>query len=172
VTPAFAERIQAKRAFEQLYRRHVADVYRYALVLVGDETRAEDVTRATFLNAFHALEQGQATGSQHAWLIRIAHMLCRPDGVRQMQAAGVEAHPSERPAPSRLRELACDEAERAISLRLDRKLPRREGVRLEEHLRGCAACVAFARRQRLKRLQLRGVAVVPLPETLSSLQGV
>jgi hypothetical protein len=172
VTPPFAERIRAERAFERLYRRHVADVYRYALVLVGDEKRAEDVTRATFLNAFHALEHGQEPGSQHAWLIRIAHMLCRPDGARQMQAAGSGAYPSQRPAPSRLRDLACEEAERAISLRLDGKLARGEGVRLEEHLSGCSDCTAFARRQRLKRIQLRGVAVVPLPETLSSISGV
>jgi len=167
VTPAFAERIRTERAFEQLYRRHAADVYRYALVLVGDEGRAEDVTRATFLNAFHALEHGQEPGSTHAWLIRIAHMLCRPDGARQMRAAGDEAHPSQRPSPRRLRDLACDEAERAISRRLDRRLPRAEADRLHAHLRTCSDCTAFARRQRLKRLQLRGVGVVPLPETLA-----
>jgi DNA-directed RNA polymerase specialized sigma24 family protein len=172
VTPAFAERIRAERAYEELYRRHAADVYRYALVLVGDESRAENVTRATFLNAFHALERGQQPASEHAWLIRIAHMLCRPDGARQMQAAGSEAYPSQRLAPSRLRDLACDEAERAVSRRLDRKLSRSEGLHLDAHLRACADCSAFARRQRLKRIQLRGVAVVPLPETLPPVQRV
>jgi DNA-directed RNA polymerase specialized sigma24 family protein len=173
VTPPFAERIRTERAFGQLYRRHVADVYRYALVLVGEEERAENITRATFLNAFHALEHGEEPDSTtHAWLIRIAHMLCRPDGARQMRAAGREAYPSPRPAPRRLRDLACDGAERAISRRLDRKLPRAEALRLDAHLQRCSDCAAFEHRQRLKHLELRGVAVVPLPETLQSIQRV
>ena len=74
--------------------------------------------------------------------------------------------------PRRLRDLACDDAERAISRRLDRKLPRAEALRLDAHLRGCSDCAAFEHRQRLKRLELRGVAVVPLPETLQSIQRV
>jgi RNA polymerase sigma factor (sigma-70 family) len=77
VTPAFAQRVHAERAFEKLYQRHVADVYRYALVVLRNEADAEDVTQTTFLNAFRALERGEHPRSPHNWLIRIAHNVCR-----------------------------------------------------------------------------------------------
>jgi predicted anti-sigma-YlaC factor YlaD len=64
------------------------------------------------------------------------------------------------PRPPRQRWLvACDEAERAISLQLDRELPRHEAERLLVHLRGCPACAALARRQQLQREALRRLAV-------------
>jgi DNA-directed RNA polymerase specialized sigma24 family protein len=169
MTPAFATRVRAERAFEQLYRRHVGDVYRYAFALLQDEERAEDITRTVFLNAFNALELGERPDSPHSWLIGIAHGLCRPDGVRRMRAAGAELlDPSQPPQPGRLRDLACDEAERSVSLQLDHELPRRDLMRLLAHLRRCPDCAAFARRQRLQRTALRGLAVVPLPRTLEA----
>ena len=45
-------RPQTDRAFERLYRRHVHDVYRYVLAVLRNPADAEDVTQATFLNAF------------------------------------------------------------------------------------------------------------------------
>jgi DNA-directed RNA polymerase specialized sigma24 family protein len=147
--------------FDELYRRHVADVYRYCFVLLQDAERAEVTTRAVFLDAFDALERGAAPGSPHAWLIRAAHALCRPDG---------EPVPDVEPVPPFVRrparELGCDEAARAISLQLDGELPRREAVTLLAHVRSCADCAALARRQRLQRSALRGVAGLPLPPSL------
>ena len=77
MTPAFAQRVHAERAFEKLYQRHVADVYRYALAVLRNEADAEDVTQTTFLNAFRALERGEHPRSPHNWLIRITHNVCR-----------------------------------------------------------------------------------------------
>jgi len=65
------------RAFERLYRRHAADVYRYALGVLRNQADAEDVTQTTFLNAFRALERGEQPLAPHNWLIAIAHNVCR-----------------------------------------------------------------------------------------------
>ncbi len=67
--------------------------------------------------------------------------------------------------------LTCSEAERSISKQLDGRLDRTEKSSLRAHLRECADCAALARRQRAQRSALRGVGLVPLPASLSSLLG-
>src|SRR5205809_6417803 len=47
--------------------------------------------------------------------------------------------------------LTCGEAEFAISRQLDGRLPRQERAQLRAHLRECAECGTFARRQRAQR---------------------
>jgi RNA polymerase sigma-70 factor (ECF subfamily) len=64
-------------AFERLYRRHVQDVYRYSLAVLGERADAEDVTQATFLNAYRAFQTGQRPSKPENWLIAIAHNVCR-----------------------------------------------------------------------------------------------
>jgi RNA polymerase sigma-70 factor (ECF subfamily) len=66
-----------ERAFERLYKRHVADVYRYALAVLGEPADAEDVTQTTFLNAYRAYQGGQRPHKPQNWLIAIAHNVCR-----------------------------------------------------------------------------------------------
>jgi RNA polymerase sigma factor (sigma-70 family) len=65
------------QAFETLYRRYVADVYHYALALLGNPTDAEDVTQTTFLNAFRAYQRGIEIEKPQNWLIKIAHNAAR-----------------------------------------------------------------------------------------------
>jgi RNA polymerase sigma factor (sigma-70 family) len=77
MTPVPAQRPRAERAFERLYSRHVADVYRYSLALLRNPTDAEDVTQTTFLNAYRAYRNGDRPDSPRAWLIAIAHNVCR-----------------------------------------------------------------------------------------------
>jgi RNA polymerase sigma-70 factor (ECF subfamily) len=67
--------LRPERAFERIYRRHVADVYRYALAVLRDPEDAEQVTRTTFSNAFVG-RQGTQTGHLN-WLLSIAHDVCR-----------------------------------------------------------------------------------------------
>src|SRR5919206_615191 len=63
--------------FERFYRKHVADVYQYALALLGNPADAEDVTQQTFLNAYRAFQRGGQPTKPHNWLIKIAHNVCR-----------------------------------------------------------------------------------------------
>lgn len=65
-----------ERAFERLYRRHVADVYRYALVVLGDPDHAESVTQTTFVRAYRAHMEGESPKNTFNWLLGIAHRVC------------------------------------------------------------------------------------------------
>jgi RNA polymerase sigma-70 factor (ECF subfamily) len=78
MTPLLAQRPRSDRAFERIYKRHVGDVYRYALAVMRNQADAEDVTQTTFLNAYRALvEKGDRPEKPQNWLIAIAHNVCR-----------------------------------------------------------------------------------------------
>ena len=78
--PAVGARSRKKSfdaAFESFYREHVAEVYQYALAVLGNSADAEDVTQQTFLNAYRAFQRGERPRKPHNWLIKIAHNVCR-----------------------------------------------------------------------------------------------
>jgi RNA polymerase sigma factor (sigma-70 family) len=78
MTPLLAQRPRSDRAFERMYKRHVGDVYRYALAVMRNPADAEDVTQTTFLNAYRAfVEKGDRPEKPQNWLIAIAHNVCR-----------------------------------------------------------------------------------------------
>src|ERR687891_70318 len=77
MTPLLAQRPRSDRAFERMYRRHVGDVYRYALAVMRNQADAEDVTQTTFLNAYRAFQRGERPEKPQNWLIAIAHNVCR-----------------------------------------------------------------------------------------------
>ena len=62
----------AAREVDDLYRRHGAEVYRYAYAVLGNHADAEDVTQTTFLNAYRSLEQGVRPRKPANWLLTIA----------------------------------------------------------------------------------------------------
>ena len=80
---------RANAALDDLYRRHVGDVYRYTYAVLGNHADAEDVTQTTFVNALRALERGEHPRNPSSWLLAIAHNLVRQ---RWRQAA---ARPTE-----------------------------------------------------------------------------
>src|SRR5947208_7874285 len=77
MTPILAQRPRADRAFERMYRRHLGDVYRYALAVMRNQPDAEDVTQTTFMNAYRAFQRGERPEKPRNWLIAIAHNVCR-----------------------------------------------------------------------------------------------
>jgi RNA polymerase sigma factor (sigma-70 family) len=78
MTPLLAHRSRSDRGFERMYRRHVGDVYRYALAVMRNPIDAEDVTQTTFLNAYRAyVEKSNGPEKPQNWLIAIAHNVCR-----------------------------------------------------------------------------------------------
>lgn len=78
MTPLRGQRARTDRGFERMYRRHVGDVYRYALAVMRNPADAEDVTQTTFLNAYRAyVEKGNRPDKPQNWLISIAHNVCR-----------------------------------------------------------------------------------------------
>jgi DNA-directed RNA polymerase specialized sigma24 family protein len=80
VIPLLARR--EERAFERLYRKHVGDVYRYALVVLRDHLDAEEVTQTTFLNAYRGFRQGDRALLRLNSLLAIVHDICRRRGGR------------------------------------------------------------------------------------------
>src|SRR6059058_2577237 len=236
MTPLLAQRPRPDRGFERLYRRHVGDVYRYALAVMRNAPDAEDVTQTTFVNALRAFQRGERPEKPQNWLIAIAHNVCRQrfrqaarrptevawdediadrfveenapvsgEDVRRalghlafnQRAALVMRELEGRSyaeiaevlglsvsavetlifrARRALREqlegtLSCGEAELAISKQLDGRLSRAEKAQLRAHLRECAECATFARRQRAARTALKSLGAVPLPASLASVFG-
>jgi RNA polymerase sigma-70 factor (ECF subfamily) len=66
------------KAFEELYRAHLRDVYSYAYYRVGNHHDAEDLTEQAFLQAYKHFERARRESNGRPlrpWLIRIAHNL-------------------------------------------------------------------------------------------------
>jgi DNA-directed RNA polymerase specialized sigma24 family protein len=155
MSPVLARR--RERAFERLYRKHVGDVYRYALAVLRNPLDAEEVTQTTFLNAYRGFRQGDRGLLRLNSLLAIAHDICRlRGGCPRLDDTD----------PEEGRDTACHEAERAISRALDDRLSRREKRHLRGHLRSCEQCDEVARRQRAQQAALRALATIPVPETL------
>lgn len=237
MTPLFAHRQTGDRAFERLYRTHVQDVYRYALMVLRNRADAEDVAQTTFLKAYRAIEKGDRPRHPRKWLITIAHNTCRTrmrDAKRRPQEVSFETQIADTAAIQThedvdvgelvhalgslsfnqrsalvMRELegrsyaeiaevldlsssavetllfrarraireqlegplTCGEAEHALSLQLDGRLPADERGRLRAHLRECGECATLARRQRARRAALRSLGPLPLPASLTSWGG-
>src|SRR5262249_61537033 len=96
------------RAFEQLYRDHLRDVYSYSYYRVGNHHNAEDVTEQAFLQAYRHFERARRESNGRPlrpWLIRIAHNLAsnyhryrarRPQRVLEEAEPIAAAHGTER----------------------------------------------------------------------------
>jgi RNA polymerase sigma-70 factor (ECF subfamily) len=59
-------------AFAELYRRHLARVYRYHAAHVGNASDAEDLTSQTFMAALEGIHSFRGTGPFAAWILGIA----------------------------------------------------------------------------------------------------
>jgi RNA polymerase sigma-70 factor (ECF subfamily) len=73
-----AAKAELDRAFEDLYRAHLRDVYSYAYYRVGNHHDAEDLTEQAFLQAYRHFERARRESDGRPlrpWLIRIAHNL-------------------------------------------------------------------------------------------------
>lgn len=69
-------------------------------------------------------------------------------------------------------QLTCTEAQLAVSRSVDGRLGRKERRRLRDHLTECPDCAGFARLQQRHRSALRGLALVPIPLSLSLFKGL
>jgi RNA polymerase sigma-70 factor (ECF subfamily) len=76
--PTGAAKAKLDRAFEDLYREHLRDVYSYCYYRIGNHHDAEDLTEQTFLQAYRHFDRAQRESEGRPlrpWLIRIAHNL-------------------------------------------------------------------------------------------------
>jgi RNA polymerase sigma-70 factor (ECF subfamily) len=147
MTPLLAQRPRPDRGFERIYKRHVADVYRYALAVMRNQADAEDVTQTTFLNAYRAFMRGERPAKPHNWLIAIAHNVCRQ---RFRQSA------------RRPNEVAFDEdiGDRYIGVEEEDAAPRAEDIRR------ALGHLAFNQRAALVMRELEGRSYGEIAEIL------
>jgi RNA polymerase sigma-70 factor (ECF subfamily) len=88
-----ADKAEHDRAFSDLYRDHLRDVYSYAYYRVSNHHDAEDLTEQAFLQAYRHFERARRESNGRPlrpWLIRIAHNLAsnyHRDRARKPQAA-------------------------------------------------------------------------------------
>ena len=165
-------RRQHERAFERSYRRHVGDVYHYALGVLGDPDAAEQVAQTTFLNAHREFCRTRGGAPGLNVLLTLAHDVCRMrGGFPGLRDVDFSSREEDTWRAERWRLRSCDEAEFAVSRELDDRLSRREKRPLRAHLRVCGECRAFARGQQEQREAIRALAAVPLPATLQSFFG-
>ena len=68
-------------------------------------------------------------------------------------------------------QLTCTDAQLAVSRSVDGRLGRKEKRRLRDHLAECPDCASFARMQQRHRSALRGLALVPIPVSLTLFKG-
>lgn len=61
-----------RRAFERLYRTHVDRIYSLCVRMVGDRSRAEELTQDIFVRAWQKLESFRAESLFSTWLHRLA----------------------------------------------------------------------------------------------------
>jgi DNA-directed RNA polymerase specialized sigma24 family protein len=155
MTPLLAQIRRGERACERLYRRHARAVHRYALVLLRNPEEAERVTRTTFEQACRELDRGGPPRNTRAWLLGLAHAACR----QRAPAREADLDADLRGADD------CHPAQRAISLRVDGRLPRSERRALRSHLQECPECEGFAYSQRAQRSAWNALRVSPGPRT-------
>ena len=58
--------------FEEIYKKHFSDVYRYILKLSGDQYIAEEITSETFLKAIKSIDSFRGECEIRVWLCQIA----------------------------------------------------------------------------------------------------
>lgn len=77
--------------FEELYRQHFGDVYRYILALCRDPATAEEITQQTFFKALTAIDSFRGDCQLRVWLCQIARNQYRT--YCRSQAQRSETHP-------------------------------------------------------------------------------
>jgi len=68
-----------KAAFSHMVRTHMTDICRFAYSILGDATRAEDITQEACLKLWTRAGQWTPSGKVRSWLFRITHNLCMDD---------------------------------------------------------------------------------------------
>jgi RNA polymerase sigma-70 factor (ECF subfamily) len=61
-----------RQAFERLYREHVNRIFSLCARMVGDRTRAEELTQDAFVRAWEKLDQFRGDSAFGTWLHRLA----------------------------------------------------------------------------------------------------
>ncbi len=97
--------------FEGVVNAHWADVFRLAILMLSDETEAEEVAQQTFFNAYTAWDSFEGRSSVRTWLFRIAINVCRRNLTTRKRFQGKQldhhieiAHPETDPREQQMKD--------------------------------------------------------------------
>ncbi len=74
-----------REAFSEVVQLYMLDLYRFACSILGDKSRAEDITQETCMRLWTRAAQWSPEGRIKNWLFRITHNLCI-DEIRSRRA--------------------------------------------------------------------------------------
>ena len=122
-----------REAQDALVRRYLADVYRVALRLLGDEDLAQDAAQDALVNAIRALGRFRGDASFRTWVLRIAANAAKSQArrrwrKREVTLAAVEGVAIEGEDPEQSA-VVRDEAARVRALM--ERLPRKQRLAVE-----------------------------------------
>ena len=126
--------------FDEVYRRHAADVYRFCVSQLGDPAAAEDLAADVFAAAFAAYRSTRpAPDELRPWLFRIARNGAIDRFRRARTQRGLLGRLGQRPAEDEVEHLAEVRAELRAALDAIGRLGRRDrllvGLRVGAGLR-------------------------------------
>ena len=77
-----------RQAFERLYRQHVNRIFSLCTRMVGDRTRAEELTQDAFVRAWEKLDQFRGDSAFGTWLHRLAVNVVLNDRQTELRRRG------------------------------------------------------------------------------------
>ncbi len=102
------------QAFERLLRRHRSPLFTFLLRMVGDRTRAEDLTQEAFLRVVRAAARWEARARFQTWLYTVARNLCvdqsRRDRFRRTDSLDAQVPSSDGEGPPLVESIPGDGA--------------------------------------------------------------
>jgi RNA polymerase sigma-70 factor, ECF subfamily len=150
---AFARRDQG--AAGELYDRFASRVYGLGIVMLGNETAAQDLVQDTFVKLWRSAERYDAArGALETWVLLVARSLAidalrrRVLESRSLRALGAPAEADDAPGPDELAETA-DLADRA----------RRAMARLSDEQRAALELAYFGGKTSAEVAELEGIPV-------------
>lgn len=102
------------RAFDQIFREHHQEIFRYCRALVGNRGDAEDALQATMAAALRALPGDERSIEVRPWLFRVAHN----ESISIIRGRREQPHPEPAAASPVHAEGPIDAVERSERLRL------------------------------------------------------
>lgn len=115
----------ATDAFRAIFQRYGKPIHAFIYHLVGDNSRAEELTQETFLRAYRALERKAGPTQLSTWLFGIARNVVREairEKRRRLHLVGLDGQASQDVHDERIgpdERFLTDELERAIRRALD-----------------------------------------------------
>jgi RNA polymerase sigma factor (sigma-70 family) len=124
-----------EQAFEEVYRRYHAQLYRYCTSILGDREEAEEALQSAMFNAYRSLRESRREVALRPWLYRIAHNQCL-DMLRRRREAEELSGLEEEPGPRVEEQVAMREDLRQLSRDLAALAPEQRAALMLREMSG------------------------------------